>query len=215
MRLYSQIIKPLCDKIAAFSLLLLASPILFAIAALLRLSGIKSVLFIQERAGFQGSSFRMLKFRTMRDPQPEERVPQDDWQRITSIGKILRRWSLDELPQLWNILIGDMTFVGPRPLLVEYNEYYSMEQKKRLLVKPGLTGWAQVNGRDAISWEAKFKLDGYYVANLSLKLDVQILLKTLQIVLSSIGNKSTNETIQPKFTGSSKSSNTNKLNDGK
>ncbi len=144
-----------------------------------------SPLFRQPRPGLDGKVFTLIKFKTMHDRRDATGQPLPDAARLTIVGKLIRKTSLDELPQLWNVLTGDMSLIGPRPLLVEYLPLYNAEQKKRHAVRPGITGWAQVNGRNALSWEEKFKYDVYYVQHLSLSLDIKILISTFKKVLSS------------------------------
>jgi len=164
----------------------------------------KNPFFTQLRAGQYGKVFRILKLRTMRDMLDSSGVPLPDKERITRLGQFLRRNSLDELPSLINVLKGDMTIVGPRPLLVEYLSLYSEEQKKRHNVRPGITGWAQVNGRNAILWEEKFDLDLWYVGNQSFLLDIKILFMTMVSVIRREGISSKGEVTMSKFTGSKK-----------
>lgn len=159
------------------------------------------VLFRQIRPGLNGKPFEMIKFRTMRDAIDENGEPLPDSERLTPFGKKLRSSSLDELPELWNVLKGDMSLVGPRPLLMEYLPLYNEEQAKRHLVRPGITGYAQVNGRNAISWEEKFKLDSWYVENQTFWLDIKILFKTIKKVIIKDGISADNDATMPKFTG--------------
>jgi lipopolysaccharide/colanic/teichoic acid biosynthesis glycosyltransferase len=160
------------------------------------------ILFTQDRPGLNGEVLKMVKFRTMLDATDKQGNQLPDSQRMTPFGRKLRRSSLDELPGLWNVLKGDMSLVGPRPLLVDYLPLYNLEQAKRHDVKPGITGWAQVNGRNAISWEQKFELDTWYVENQSLWLDIKILLLTVHKVFKSEGVSPKNEEIMPRFEGS-------------
>jgi len=162
----------------------------------------KPVLFRQKRPGLKGNIFEMLKFRSMRDAVDGEGNALPDSERLTPFGKKLRSSSLDELPGLWNVLKGDMSLVGPRPLLVEYLPLYSVEQARRHDVRPGITGWAQVNGRNAISWEEKFKLDIWYVDNQSFWLDIKILFLTVKKVFVRDGISAEGEVTMHKFTGS-------------
>lgn len=156
----------------------------------------RPILFLQERAGLHGRPFRLYKFRTMSNDGTKT-----DQERLTKIGRLLRKYSLDELPQLFNVLKGDMSLVGPRPLLMEYLPLYNEEQRKRHEVKPGITGWAQVNGRNAISWEEKFSLDVWYVDNWSYSLDCKILLQTIQKVIRQEGINQDEHTTMEKFRG--------------
>jgi len=162
----------------------------------------RPVFFRQERPGLKGNIFEMIKFRSMRDAVDEQGNALPDSERLTPFGKKLRGSSLDELPGLWNVLKGDMSLVGPRPLLVEYLSLYSKEQARRHEVRPGITGWAQVNGRNAISWEQKFEFDIWYVDNHSFWLDFKILLMTLKKVFFAEGVSTQSGTIMPKFEGS-------------
>ena len=172
---------------------------------LVRLTLGSPVLFRQPRGGRGGQRFVICKFRTMRDACDAAGEPLPDEQRLTRFGKLLRSLSLDELPQIWNVVRGDMSIVGPRPLLVEYLQRYSPEQARRHDVVPGITGWAQVNGRNAISWEAKFELDVWYVDHLSFVLDVRILWLTLLKVFARKGVSSEGHSTMPLFMGTKKS----------
>lgn len=163
------------------------------------------VLFRQTRPGKDGKPFGMIKFRTMRDAVDAEGNALPDAQRMTPFGQLLRSTSLDELPELWNVLKGDMSLVGPRPLLMEYLPLYSSEQFRRHDVRPGITGWAQINGRNALSWEEKFKLDVWYVENRSFWLDIKIIFLTIKKVLVRDGISAKGEATMPKFLGSDKS----------
>lgn len=177
---------------------------MFIIACVVRIAMGKPVLFVQQRPGRYGAPFYLYKFRTMTNASNDTGEPLPDELRMTVTGRILRRLSLDELPQLFNVLKGDLSFVGPRPLLMEYLPRYSPEQARRHDVKPGITGWAQVNGRNAITWEEKFKLDVWYVDNQSLCLDIKILWMTLFCVLTRKDITPEREAIMPRFTGGSK-----------
>ena len=165
-------------------------------------NGVAPVLFTQTRPGLYGKPFRMIKFRSMTDARDANRELLPDAIRLTAFGKFLRASSLDELPGLWNVLKGDMSLVGPRPLLMEYLPLYTPEQARRHQARPGITGWAQINGRNAISWEEKFKLDVWYVDNQSFWLDLKILLLTIKKVFVREGISATGEATMPKFTGS-------------
>jgi lipopolysaccharide/colanic/teichoic acid biosynthesis glycosyltransferase len=160
------------------------------------------VFFIKPRAGHYGKPFDMLKFRSMTDEIDRHGSHLPDEKRLTRLGKLLRSTSLDEIPNLWNVLKGDMSLVGPRPLLLEYTRCYSVEQARRLETKPGITGWAQVNGRNAISWEEKFNCDVWYVENQSLWLDMKIIWLTIKKVVLGEGVSADNHATMPKFTGS-------------
>jgi len=185
---------------ASLALLMLALPLL-ALAWLIRRKLGSPVLFRQVRPGLQGRPFTMVKFRTMTDERGPYGDLLPDAQRLTPFGRFLRASSLDELPELWNVLTGDMSLVGPRPLLMEYLPLYSPEQARRHEVRPGITGWAQVNGRNAISWDDKFALDVWYVDHRSLWLDVQILWRTVRKVLVRDGISAAGEATMPKFEG--------------
>lgn len=195
-------IKRLFDISAALIALICLLPIILVTAIIVRLKLGKGVLFVQERPGLNGRSIMLFKFRTMRDIVDEFGKPLPDELRLTEFGKILRSTSLDELPSLLNVLKGDLSIVGPRPLLVEYLPLYNNEQAKRHDVRPGITGWAQVNGRNAISWEEKFKLDVWYVKNKSFILDIRIILLTIKKVFIRKDINASNNATMPKFTGS-------------
>jgi lipopolysaccharide/colanic/teichoic acid biosynthesis glycosyltransferase len=190
------------DILVASALLVLLSPLMLVIALLVRLRLGSPVLFTQLRPGRSGVPFTIVKFRTMRDERDHIGGLLPDEQRLTRFGQRLRSTSLDELPELINILRGDMSLVGPRPLLMEYLAFYSAEQARRHLVKPGLTGLAQINGRNAISWEEKFELDVYYVDHQSLCLDLKILVRTVREVITRHGISAEGYTTSPFFTGS-------------
>lgn len=194
-------LKRLIDIFASFFGLLVLSPIIAIVAWKIRKNLGSPVLFKQLRPGKDGKPFEMVKFRTMRDAVDAEGKPLPDSERLTSFGNWLRSTSLDELPELWNVLKGDMSLVGPRPLLMEYLPLYNAEQYRRHDVRPGVTGWAQVNGRNAISWEEKFKLDVWYVNNQSFWLDIKILWLTVKKVLARDGISAQGEATMSKFTG--------------
>jgi sugar transferase EpsL len=175
------------DFIVALFALILFSPLMLLVAFMIRISIGSPVLFRQRRPGFREKIFTLYKFRTMNDAKDERGNLLPDEIRLTGLGKLLRSLSLDELPQLINVIKGDLSLVGPRPLLIEYLERYEPEQRKRHLVKPGITGWAQVNGRNAISWEQKFAYDVYYVEHWSLLLDLKILALTIWKVIKREG----------------------------
>ena len=177
-------IKRLLDIIIASIALILLSPLYFYVAYKVKKNLGSPVLFRQVRPGLHGKPFEMIKFRSMKDAVDAHGNPLPDSERLTPFGKMLRSSSLDEMPELWNVIKGDMSIVGPRPLLMEYLPLYNQEQAKRHLVRPGMTGHAQVNGRNAISWEEKFKLDTWYVENQSVWLDFKIMLKTVKKVLA-------------------------------
>ncbi|MDN7136776.1 sugar transferase [Pseudidiomarina sp. 1ASP75-14] len=189
--------------VALFGSLFLA-PIILMLSIIIRFKLGAPILFTQIRPGLNGQPFRMIKFRTMRDSIDANGNSLSDLERITKLGAFLRATSLDELPELWNVLKGDMSLVGPRPLLMEYLELYSTEQARRHEVRPGVTGWAQVNGRNTISWEEKFKLDVWYVDNRSLWLDIKILFMTVKKVFKREGISAEGHVTIEKFKGSSK-----------
>lgn len=177
-------------------------PLLVAIYALVRINLGSPALFTQRRPGLHGKPFKMLKFRTMTNSIDKFNNLLPDSERLTSFGKFLRSTSLDELPELWNVFKGDMSLVGPRPLLMEYLPLYSAEHARRHEVRPGITGWAQVNGRNALGWEDRFRLDVWYVDHQSIALDFQILFKTFLKVLRREGVSAHGEATMSKFTGS-------------
>jgi lipopolysaccharide/colanic/teichoic acid biosynthesis glycosyltransferase len=185
--MYRHFIKPLCDLFIALLLLIILSPIILLTAILLFLANNGKVFFFQQRPGLNSKLFKIVKFKTMRDLFDKDGVPLPDYVRLTRVGSIVRSASLDELLQLINVLKGDMSLVGPRPLLMQYLSRYSQEQARRHEVKPGITGWAQVNGRNAISWEQKFMYDVEYVEKQSFLLDIKILWKTFLNVIQRKG----------------------------
>lgn len=189
------------DIVASASALVLLSPVLAITANKVKKELGSPVLFRQTRPGLHGKPFEMIKFRTMKDATDKAGNALPDSERLTEFGKKLRASSLDELPELWNVLKGDMSLVGPRPLLMEYLPLYNAEQAKRHNVRPGVTGYAQVNGRNSLSWEDKFKLDTWYVEHQSLWLDMKILLKTVKKVIIKDGISAEGEATMTKFTG--------------
>lgn len=195
--------KRILDIVLALIGLVLLSPILLVTFLLVRLQMGSPALFVQTRPGHGGRPFRMVKFRTMRNATGPDGQPLSDAERLTRLGSFLRSSSLDELPELWNVLKGEMSLVGPRPLLMEYLPLYSPEQARRHEVPPGITGWAQVNGRNAISWDQKFALDVWYVDNRSLWLDFKIIWLTIRKVYKREGISAAGEATFPKFTGPS------------
>lgn len=188
------------DIVASILLLVLLSPLLLIISVVIRINMGSPVFFKQVRAGLHGRPFTILKFRTMIDAFDQNGCPLPDEKRLTPLGRFLRSTSLDELPELVNVLRGDMSLVGPRPLLVEYLDRYTPEQARRHEVKPGITGWAQVNGRNALTWEEKFKLDVWYVDNWSLWLDLKILWLTCVAVVTRRGISAEGHATMPEFT---------------
>lgn len=194
-------IKRIFDIIASLGGLIVFSPIIIVVAILVRVNLGSPILFTQDRVGKNNKIFKMMKFRTMKDGIDKYGKLLPDSERLTNFGKILRSTSLDELPELINILKGDMSLIGPRPLLVEYLPLYSEEQKRRHNVLPGLTGWAQINGRNAISWGEKFKLDVYYVNNWSLGLDLKIFFLTFYKLFNREGINQDGESTVEDFNG--------------
>ncbi|EOI0111653.1 sugar transferase [Vibrio cholerae] len=189
------------DFLLAAIFLLLFFPIILFIAWKIRKNLGSPVLFRQTRPGLNGKPFEMIKFRTMKDAVDANGNPLPDSERMTPFGDKLRNSSLDELPELWNVLKGDMSLVGPRPLLMQYLPLYSKEQARRHEVRPGITGWAQINGRNAISWEEKFKLDVWYVDNWSFGLDLRVLLLTVKKVIFKEDISAEGEVTMPPFKG--------------
>lgn len=194
-------IKRSFDVLVSFSALILVSPLLILLSVLIRIDLGRSILFVQDRPGLNGRLFPLIKFRTMVDARDDQGQSLPDSVRLTPFGKWLRASSLDELPELWNVLRGDMSLVGPRPLLVQYLPLYSIEQARRHDVRPGITGWAQVNGRNALTWNEKFALDIWYVDNQSFRLDIGILVRTMVKVLAREGISADGEATMPPFEG--------------
>ncbi|EAI9338364.1 undecaprenyl phosphate N,N'-diacetylbacillosamine 1-phosphate transferase [Campylobacter coli] len=198
--MYEKWIKRIFDFVLALFLLVLFSPLILITALLLKITQ-GSVIFTQNRLGLNEKIFKIYKFKTMSDERDEKGELLSDELRLKAFGKIVRSLSLDELLQLFNVLKGDMSFVGPRPLLVEYLPLYNEEQKLRHKVRPGITGWAQVNGRNAISWQKKFELDVYYVKNISFLLDLKIMFLTALKVLKRSGVSKEGHVTTEKFNG--------------
>lgn len=194
--------KRFIDISASLCALILLAPVMAIVAWNIRKKLGSPVLFRQVRPGRGGKPFEMVKFRTMRDAVDADGTLLADSERMTPFGSFLRASSLDELPELWNVLKGDMSLVGPRPLLMEYLPLYSPEQNRRHDVRPGVTGWAQVNGRNALSWDEKFKLDVWYVDNQSLRLDLKVIFLTVKKVVVKEGISADGEATMSKFTGS-------------
>jgi lipopolysaccharide/colanic/teichoic acid biosynthesis glycosyltransferase len=202
---FSRGVKVVSDRVMAALLLLLFSPILIVVAIVLRIRMGSPIVFTQARPGKNSQIFTVYKFRTMTSDCDAEGNLLSDEARLIPLGQFLRKASLDELPQLWNVLMGDMSFVGPRPLLVRYLERYNTEQARRHDVQPGITGWAQVNGRNAVSWDEKFRLDLWYVDHWSLWLDLKILLLTVKKVFKQEGiSQSADVVAMPEFLGNDK-----------
>jgi len=196
---YKTTIKPNLDFFAALFGLILLSPIFVIVTLLLATANNGKPFFFQTRPGENERLFSIIKFKTMNDKKDKNGKLLPDAERLTAVGKFVRKTSLDEIPQLLNVLKGDMSLVGPRPLLPEYLPLYTLEQKRRHDVKPGITGWAQVNGRNAINWEEKFKFDCWYVNNQSFLLDFKILILTVKKVLTADGISPKNQPIMPTF----------------
>ena len=199
--MYKIFIKPTIDFLFALIILCLIWPALILLALILSIQNLGTPFFKQIRPGKNGKLFTIYKFKTMRDTRDDQGNLLPDNQRLTAIGKIVRKLSLDELPQLWNILKGEMSFVGPRPLLPEYLPLYNLEQQKRHWVKPGITGWAQVNGRNAISWQQKFEYDKWYVEHQSFKLDIKILFMTINKIFHTQEVNASNQITMDRFDG--------------
>jgi len=195
-------IKRLLDIIGALLGLLLLSPILIFLIWRIGKDMGKPVFFRQTRPGRNAKPFEMIKFRSMRNAIDEAGHPLPDSERITALGQKLRSSSLDEIPELWNVVKGDMSLVGPRPLLMDYIPLYTPEQARRMALRPGITGWAQVNGRNAISWEEKFELDVFYVENQTIWLDLKILWMTITKVILREGISAVGDVTMPRFKGS-------------
>ncbi|MGY5449796.1 sugar transferase [Agarivorans sp. MS3-6] len=190
------------ERLLAAILLLLLTPVLLMVAVLIAFKLGRPVLFTQQRPGLHGKAFKMIKFRSMRDDKDSTGRLLSDEERLGAFGRALRASSLDELPELWNVVKGEMSFVGPRPLLMEYLPLYSEQQAKRHNVKPGVTGWAQINGRNSVTWEQKFQLDVWYVENRSVWLDIKILFLTVKKVISKDDVNAVGQATMSKFTGS-------------
>ena len=200
--MYKSLLKPILDFILAFIAFIILSPIFIITLILLSVSNQGNPFFFQSRPGKNGRIFKVIKFKTMSDKKDRQGNLLPDRDRLTKTGNFVRKTSLDEIPQLINVLKGDMSLVGPRPLLVKYLPLYNTVQKRRHDVKPGITGWAQVNGRNAISWEEKFNYDVWYVDHQSLSLDLKIIFKTIQKVLKSEGINTQGQATTKPFTGS-------------
>ncbi|MCU0357514.1 MAG: sugar transferase [Cyclobacteriaceae bacterium] len=199
--MYRSLIKPFFDKLTALIILVIASPVLILVMLLLAIANQGKVWFLQERPGKCGKSFRVIKFKTMNDARNELGELLSDDERLTWIGKFIRKTSMDELPQLINVLKGDMSLVGPRPLLMEYLLLYNEQQRRRHEVKPGITGWAQVNGRNTVEWKRRFEYDVYYVNHQSFLFDLKILLLTISKVFKAEGISSGTSVTMEKFRG--------------
>lgn len=199
--MYQKYIKRLLDIMISLAALIILSPVLLAVAVLVRVKLGAPVIFHQDRPGFHEKVFKLCKFRSMTDARDENGGLLPDEVRLTKFGRTLRATSLDELPELWNILKGDMSLIGPRPLLVKYLPLYNEFQRHRHDVRPGLTGWAQVNGRNAITWEQRFEYDVYYVNHISFWMDFRILFQTVAVVFRHSGINSATDATMAAFTG--------------
>ncbi len=199
--MYKNIIKPICDISAALIAFTILLPLFLLVVILLAISNKGTPFYLQVRPGLNCRPFKILKFKTMNDDRDEEGNLLPDDRRITLIGHYIRKFSIDEIPQLINVILGQMSIVGPRPLLMDYLDLYDINQIKRQYVKPGITGWAQVNGRNAISWNKKFELDEWYTDNISFIIDIKILFLTVIKVLKREGISSENSQTMEKFTG--------------
>jgi len=202
--MYKYFLKPTLDFLLSFIIFIILAPLFIIILIVLTFNNHGKPFFFQKRPGKKGEVFKVIKFKTMTDRKNKEGELLPDADRLTSIGKFIRKTSLDELPQLLNVLKGDMSLIGPRPLLPEYMDLYNKEQGKRHNIRPGITGWAQVNGRNAISWTKKFEYDVWYVDNLSFSLDLKIIIKTISKVIKSEGINAQNAVTTKKFTGNNK-----------
>ena len=199
--MYKIFFKPLLDFVLSFLGLIISSPIFLIVFIALLLANKGKVFFLQKRPGKNEEIFKIIKFRTMNEKKDAHGNLLPDEERLTSIGKLVRKTSLDEIPQLINVLLGNMSLIGPRPLLPEYLPLYNDFQKKRHLIKPGITGWAQINGRNAVDWEKKFMFDVWYVENMSFLLDLQIMFLTLKKVLKLEGVNREREATNIAFKG--------------
>jgi lipopolysaccharide/colanic/teichoic acid biosynthesis glycosyltransferase len=202
--IYGTIGKRLLDVSVSAAALLLTLPLILAVAAIIRSRLGAPILFAQQRPGYLGRPFVLYKFRSMTSARAADGEPLPDEARLTRLGARLRKWSLDELPQLWNVLKGDMSLVGPRPLLMEYLPLYDTRQARRHDVRPGITGWAQVNGRNAITWEEKFELDVWYVEHASFAVDMKILALTALKIIRPSGIAQPGSATMTRFTGSAR-----------
>jgi lipopolysaccharide/colanic/teichoic acid biosynthesis glycosyltransferase len=199
--IYVNVVKPILDFTAALIVFTVLFPIFLLVVLLLAIANSGKPFFVQRRPGKYGRIFKVIKFKTMNDRKDKNGELLPDAMRLTALGKFVRKTSLDEVPQLINVLKGDMSIIGPRPLLEEYLPLYSKEQMRRHDVRPGITGWAQINGRNAISWQQKFEYDVWYVNNVSFALDVKILLRTFRNVAKSEGISSETSATMEKFKG--------------
>lgn len=198
---YKNFWKRIFDFFTALTILILISPLLLVFIVLIRLKMGSPIFFRQDRLGYNGETFKIWKFRSMTNCTDEKGELKDDEYRLTRFGKFLRDWSIDELPQLWNVVIGDMSLIGPRPFIAEYASRYTSEQMRRHEVRPGISGWAQITGRNSINWNQKFILDVWYVDHCNLMLDLKILFSTIPMVLMRAGITADNHATMPKWNG--------------
>ena len=198
---YKKFWKRLIELFGSLVLLVILSPILLTAAILIRCKMGSPIFFKQDRLGLNGKIFKIWKFRSMTNCRDENGEFKADEFRLTRFGKLLRDWSIDELPQLWNVVIGDMSLIGPRPFVAEYASRYTSEQMRRHELRPGISGWAQITGRNSLSWNQKFTLDVWYVDHCSLMLDLKILFSTIPIVLNRVGVTAENHASMPEWTG--------------
>ncbi|WP_029032987.1 sugar transferase [Salinimicrobium terrae] len=197
--MYQTFLKPLIDFIVALTGLIILFPVFILVALVLTFANKDNPFFLQVRPGKNEKLFKIIKFKTMKDAKDKHGIDLPDDQRLTSVGRLVRKTSLDEIPQLLNVLKGDMSLIGPRPLLPEYLELYTPYQRKRHEVRPGITGWAAVNGRNTLDWNQKFELDVWYVKNISFGLDFKILLRTIEKVITSEGVSAEGHPTMPRF----------------
>ena len=198
---YKNFWKRILDFGGALSIMIMLSPFLLLFVVLIRLRMGSPIFFTQDRLGYNGETFKIWKFRSMSNCRDDNGDFLEDKYRLTRFGKFLRDWSIDELPQLWNVLIGDMSLIGPRPFIAEYASSYTSEQMRRHEVRPGISGWAQITGRNSINWNQKFILDVWYVEHCSLLLDLKILFSTIPLVLRRAGITSQDHATMPKWDG--------------
>lgn len=199
--MYRNVIKPFFDLTTAVCLIVVTMPVFLACCVILAIANRGNIFFTQNRPGKNARIFRLVKFKTMNDKRDSAGKLLPDDQRLTRVGLFIRKTSLDELPQLLNVIMGDMSFVGPRPLLIHYLPLYNEHQKRRHEVKPGITGWAQVNGRNSITWQQKFDYDVWYVDNISLAVDIRILFRTVFKVIKADGISGANTLTMEEFKG--------------
>lgn len=198
---YKNFWKRIFDFFAALAILMVLAPVFLVFIILIRLKMGSPIFFRQDRLGYNGETFKIWKFRSMTNCVDKNGTLRDDKYRLTRFGKFLRDWSIDELPQLWNVVLGDMSLIGPRPFIAEYASRYTAEQMRRHEVRPGISGWAQITGRNSINWNQKFILDVWYVDHCGLLLDLKILFSTIPMVLMRAGITADNHATMPKWSG--------------